>query len=35
MQVGIHFFNQTLSGGPAALRAHLRDTAEAAEGPVA
>jgi F420-dependent oxidoreductase-like protein len=31
MQVGIHFFNQTLSGGPPALRTHLRDTAEAAE----
>ncbi len=31
MEVGIHLFNQTLSGGPAALRAHVRDTAEAAE----
>ena len=31
MEVGIHFFNQTLSGGPSALRTHLRDTAEAAE----
>ena len=31
MQVGVHFFNQTLSGGPAALRIHLRDTARAAE----
>ena len=30
--MGVHFFNQTLSGGPAALRVHLRDTAEAAEG---
>src|SRR6478736_2350747 len=32
MEVGIHFFNQTLSGGPGALRAHVRATAEAAEG---
>ena len=31
MEVGIHFFNQTLSGGPGALAAHVRDTAEAAE----
>jgi F420-dependent oxidoreductase-like protein len=31
MDVGIHFFNQTLSGGPGALSAHVRDTAEAAE----
>src|SRR5579871_5355440 len=31
MEVGVHFFNQTLSGGPDALRVHLRDTAEAAE----
>jgi len=31
MEVGIHFFNQTLSGGPGALVAHVRDTAEAAE----
>ena len=31
MEVGVHFFNQTLSGGPGALRAHVRDTAEAAE----
>jgi alkanesulfonate monooxygenase SsuD/methylene tetrahydromethanopterin reductase-like flavin-dependent oxidoreductase (luciferase family) len=31
MEVGIHFFNQTLSGGPQAMRAHVRDTAEAAE----
>jgi F420-dependent oxidoreductase-like protein len=31
MEVGIHFFNQTLSGGPEALGTHLRDTAEAAE----
>src|SRR5579862_9825399 len=32
VEVGVHFFNQTLSGGPGALRAHVRDTAEAAEG---
>src|SRR5579871_1705769 len=31
MEVGVHFFNQTLSGGPDAMRTHLRDTAEAAE----
>jgi F420-dependent oxidoreductase-like protein len=31
VEVGIHFFNQTLSGGPSALAAHVRDTAEAAE----
>src|SRR5581483_9547181 len=31
MEVGIHFFNQTLSGGPGALAVHVRDTAEAAE----
>ena len=31
MDVGIHFMNFTLSGGPDALRAHVRDTAEAAE----
>src|SRR5919199_850324 len=31
MDVGIHFMNFTLSGGPEALRAHVRDTAEAAE----
>jgi F420-dependent oxidoreductase-like protein len=31
MEVGIHFFNQTLSGGASALAAHVRDTAEAAE----
>jgi F420-dependent oxidoreductase-like protein len=31
MDVGIHFFNMTLSGGPEALRGHIRDTAEAAE----
>jgi F420-dependent oxidoreductase-like protein len=31
MDVGIHFMNFNLSGGPAALRAHVRDTAEAAE----
>ena len=31
VEVGIHFFNQTLSAGPEALRAHVRDTAEAAE----
>ncbi len=31
VKVGIHFFNQTLSGGPGALPVHLRDTAEAAE----
>ena len=32
VELGVHFFNQTLSGGPGALRAHVRDTAEAAEG---
>ncbi len=31
MDVGIHFMNFNLSGGPDALRAHVRDTAEAAE----
>jgi F420-dependent oxidoreductase-like protein len=31
VEVGIHFFNQTLSGGPAALAGHARDTAQAAE----
>jgi F420-dependent oxidoreductase-like protein len=31
VEVGIHFFNQTLSGGPSALAAHARDTAQAAE----
>ena len=31
VEVGVHFFNQTLSGGPGALRTHVRDTAEAAE----
>jgi F420-dependent oxidoreductase-like protein len=31
VEVGIHFFNQTLSGGAGALAAHVRDTAEAAE----
>jgi len=31
VEVGIHFFNQTLSGGPAALSTHARDTAQAAE----
>ena len=31
MEVGIHFFNQTLSDGPDGLRAHVRHTAEAAE----
>jgi F420-dependent oxidoreductase-like protein len=31
MEIGIHFMNFTLSGGPAALRTHVRDTAEAAE----
>jgi F420-dependent oxidoreductase-like protein len=31
VKVGIHFFNQTLSGGPSALATHVRDTAEAAE----
>jgi hypothetical protein len=31
VEVGVHFFNQTLSGEPGALRKHLRDTAEAAE----
>jgi hypothetical protein len=27
----VHFFDQTLSGSPRALRSHLRDTADAAE----
>jgi F420-dependent oxidoreductase-like protein len=31
VEVGIHFFNQTLSGGAGTLAAHVRDTAEAAE----
>ena len=31
MEVGIHFFNQTLSGGPGRAATHARDTAEAAE----
>jgi F420-dependent oxidoreductase-like protein len=31
MNVGIHFMNFNLSGGPEALRTHVRDTAEAAE----
>ena len=31
VDVGIHFMNFTLSGGPDALRTHVRDTAEAAE----
>jgi F420-dependent oxidoreductase-like protein len=31
VEVGVHFMNFTLSGGPEALRAHVRDTAEAAE----
>jgi hypothetical protein len=31
MEVGVHFFDQTLSGSPRALRSHLRDTADAAE----
>jgi F420-dependent oxidoreductase-like protein len=31
MDVGIHFMNFTLSGGPDAIRTHLADTAEAAE----
>ena len=31
VEVGVHFFNQTLSGGPSALATHVRDTAEAAE----
>jgi F420-dependent oxidoreductase-like protein len=31
MDVGIHFMNFTLSGGPDALRRHVADTAEAAE----
>jgi F420-dependent oxidoreductase-like protein len=31
MDVGIHFMNFTLSGGPEAIRTHVRDTAEAAE----
>ncbi|HEY6960882.1 MAG TPA: LLM class F420-dependent oxidoreductase [Gaiellaceae bacterium] len=31
MDAGIHFMNFTLSGGAPALRAHVRDTAEAAE----
>ena len=32
MDVGIHFMNFNLTGGPDGLRAHVRDTAEAAEG---
>src|SRR5262249_21864862 len=31
MDVGIHFMNFNLSGGPGAIRGHVRDTAEAAE----
>ncbi len=31
MDLGIHFMNFNLSGGPGAFRAHVRDTAEAAE----
>jgi F420-dependent oxidoreductase-like protein len=31
VEVGVHFFNQTLSGGTAALAMHARDTAQAAE----
>ena len=31
MDVGIHFMNFNLSGGPEAIRAHVADTAEAAE----
>jgi F420-dependent oxidoreductase-like protein len=31
VEVGIHFMNFTLPGGPEALRVHVRDTAEAAE----
>ena len=31
MDVGIHFMNFNLSGGPEQLRAHARDTAQAAE----
>jgi F420-dependent oxidoreductase-like protein len=31
MDVGIHFMNFTLSGGPDALRRHVKDTAQAAE----
>jgi F420-dependent oxidoreductase-like protein len=31
MNAGIHFMNFNLSGGPEALRAHVRNTAEAAE----
>src|SRR6476661_10046620 len=31
MDVGIHFMNFNLSGGPEAIRTHVRDTAEAAE----
>ena len=31
MDAGIHYFNQTHTGGPEAMRTHLRDTAGAAE----
>src|SRR6476619_3052857 len=31
MDVGIHFMNLNLAGGPEQLRAHARDTAQAAE----
>jgi F420-dependent oxidoreductase-like protein len=31
MEIGIHFMNFTLSGGPEAIRTHVADTAEAAE----
>jgi F420-dependent oxidoreductase-like protein len=31
MDVGVHFMNFTLSGGPERLRTHVRDTAQAAE----
>ena len=31
MEIGIHFMNFTLSGGPEAIRTHVSDTAEAAE----
>jgi F420-dependent oxidoreductase-like protein len=31
VDIGVHFMNFTLAGGPEALRGHVRDTAEAAE----
>jgi len=32
VEIGVHFMNFALSGGPEAIRTHVRDTAEAAEG---